>query len=128
MGKRRTSGGPRNRDRDGLETSGARTKTSKIKHLHQSHDRPNRSARVRNTLLVGEPPSRRGIARADMADEANPSQKGISIPSGGRRAFWSRQIARTEAGSLFSDSLFHAKAQRGHVIALAIAREPLRHR
>ncbi|TGZ40344.1 Regulator of G-protein signaling 20 [Temnothorax longispinosus] len=68
----------------------------------------------RNTLLVGEPPSRQGIARADMADEANPSQEGISIPSGGRRAFWSRQIARTEVGSLFSDSLFHAKAQRGH--------------
>ncbi|KYN16926.1 hypothetical protein ALC57_10795 [Trachymyrmex cornetzi] len=49
-----------------------------------------------------------------MADEANPSQEGISILTGGRRAFWSRQIARTEAGGLFSDSLFHAKAQRGH--------------
>lgn len=46
--------------------SGARTKTSKIKHLHQSHDRPNRSARVRNTLLLlGKPPLRRGIARVD---------------------------------------------------------------
>ncbi|KYM97511.1 hypothetical protein ALC62_11805 [Cyphomyrmex costatus] len=49
-----------------------------------------------------------------MADEANPSQEGISILTGGRRAFWSRQIAHTEAGSLFSDSLFHTKAQRGH--------------
>ncbi|EGI70481.1 hypothetical protein G5I_00749 [Acromyrmex echinatior] len=49
-----------------------------------------------------------------MADEANTSQEGISILTDGRRAFWSRQIARTKAGGLFSDSLFHAKAQRGH--------------
>lgn len=79
MGRRRASEERRNRDRDGPETSGARTKTSKIKHLHQSHDRPSRSAGACKT-----PPSSESLRRGEESPERTwltkliPSQEGIS--------------------------------------------------
>lgn len=134
MERQKASGEQRNRDGWSKDIGGANQDLQNQKHLQtMRRSAENRSAASsRSATLSSTESLRRG-------EESLPKRTWLMKLISPKRDHSSRvdnddlsdrfsNRSHTGAWSLFSESLFHAKAQRGHVIALVIAYEPLQHR
>lgn len=134
MGRQKASGGQRNRDGWSKDIGGADQDLQNQKHLQTMRRlAENRSAASSRSATL---PSAESLRRGEESlPERTWPMKLISPERGHSSRVDDDDLSdrmsnrsHTAARSLFSDSLFQAKAQRGHVIALVIAYEPLQHR
>lgn len=133
MEKQKANGEQRNRDGWSKDIGGANQDLQNQKHLQtMRQSAENSAASSRSATLSSTESLRRG-------EESLPKRTWPMKLISPKRDHSSRvddddlsdrlsNRSHTGAWSLFSESLFHAKAQRGHVIALVIAYEPLQHR